>query len=576
MSWTPLEQWLVTEADTPQQQPYDLPDQVSLPPAALRSRALQLAAGLQQRRITRLVLQFDDASELAVALLGAWRAGATPILAAEGQLPADAELDCVLPASEGQQRSPLTVLGDRSGTLSVAELLTAPLAPAPLSPAATLLLCTSGSSGRPKLILKRLHQLSTEVRTLHQLWGTELAGAVVIGSVAAHHIYGLLYRVLWPLAAGVPFMRIARPFPEEMQQASAAFAHTVWVASPALLKRLGDAFDFQSLRGVRRIFSSGGALPAPAAAVIASRGGQWPLEIYGSSETGGIGWRQGQQPWQPFPGITVSCDARGALQLASPYLPDHRPFVTADAVTLHSDGRFELGARLDRIVKLEDKRISLPQIEQRLCAHPWVVDARLGVLQERRAFLGAVVALSPAGRAALRTQGRRAVTGTLREWLAHHTERLALPRRWRLVRELPFTAQDKLPAATLEVLLRAPRPRLPEQLDSVPNAHNEWTVQLRVPLDLAHFSGHFPGTPVLPGVVQISWALTIARQLLPGLPPRFGGMEVIKFQRLARPDDQLELQLRWDEARGKLYFSYRSGAAACSSGRILLGASHDE
>jgi len=49
-------------------------------------------------------------------------------------------------------------------------------------------------------------------------------------------------------------------------------------------------------------------------------------------------------------------------------------------------------------------------------------------------------------------------------------------------------------------------------------------------------------------------------------------MEVLKFQQLARPGDHLELSLRFDHARGKLYFAYHNAGKPCSSGRILLGA----
>ena len=101
----------------------------------------------------------------------------------------------------------------------------------------------------------------------------------------------------------------------------------------------------------------------------------------------------------------------------------------------------------------------------------------------------------------------------------------------------------------------------------------EWQLELEVPLDLAHFSGHFPRTPVLPGVVQIDWAQHLARQVMT-LPPRFAGMEVLKFQQLVRPGDRLQLSLRFDTDKGKLYFAYRNGEAACSSGRILLVADH--
>ncbi|WP_164566698.1 acyl-CoA synthetase, partial [Pseudomonas viridiflava] len=119
---------------------------------------------------------------------------------------------------------------------------------------------------------------------------------------------------------------------------------------------------------------------------------------------------------------------------------------------IDTDGRFELLGRLDRIVKLEEKRISLPLIEQALVTHEWVREARLGVVQENRASLGALVVLSDNGLLALRTQGRRALTEALRQHLRPHCEALALPRRWRLLRQMPLNAQDKLPQADVEAM----------------------------------------------------------------------------------------------------------------------------
>lgn len=101
----------------------------------------------------------------------------------------------------------------------------------------------------------------------------------------------------------------------------------------------------------------------------------------------------------------------------------------------------------------------------------------------------------------------------------------------------------------------------------------EWSLQLSVPPDLAYFSGHFPKAPVLPGVVQVEWALNLGRQLLK-LDGAFAGMEVLKFQQLVRPGDEIQLHLRFDAERGKLYFAYRNDTATCSSGRILLGPAH--
>ena len=77
----------------------------------------------------------------------------------------------------------------------------------------------------------------------------------------------------------------------------------------------------------------------------------------------------------------------------------------------------------------------------------------------------------------------------------------------------------------------------------------------------------------MPGVVQVDWALSLGRQLM-NLPEKFAGMEVLKFQQLVRPGDEIQLHLRFDPARGKLYFAYRNETATCSSGRILLEVVH--
>jgi acyl-coenzyme A synthetase/AMP-(fatty) acid ligase len=432
MSWLELELLLLAAHPA---RPVSLAP--SLQHGELREQALRLAAGLQARGVRRLAVHLEDAAELAVALLGAWRAGAKVLL------PADLQ---------GQTRQRLSPhvdlwLSEQPGDANLTNLLAEPLPGAVLAlDDCALTLCTSGSSGEAKLIDKTLRQLGNEVRALEQLWGAELGRACIVGSVAAQHIYGLLFRVLWPLCAGRPFVRRAQPFPEDLQrvsleyasggsasvasadepvfnaESSSAAASTLpgfaWVASPALLKRMGDNLDWPALSRVRRVFSSGGALPLQAARQLRDSLGQWPTEIFGSSETGGIAWRQGGELWQPFAGVRASLNSAGALRIESPYLPSGHIEQTADGARFEADGRFELLGRLDRIVKLEEKRISLPMLEQALAEHPWVEDARLGVIQANRAYLGALVALSDAGLHALRNQGRRSLTGQLRQHLS--------------------------------------------------------------------------------------------------------------------------------------------------------------
>ncbi|MDZ5432400.1 AMP-binding protein [Pseudomonas fluorescens] len=531
--------------------------------AQLCEQALNLAAGLQAKGVQRIAVHLEDAADLAIALLGAWRAGVSVLL------PADLQ-------AQNRQRWSGEVdlwLTDQPDDARLGDFQHSPLAAAALDlDHCSLSLCTSGSSGEPKRIEKSLRQLANEIQALEQLWGANLGPACIIGSVATQHIYGLLFRVLWPLCAGRPFVRKQLAFPEDLQRASRLHPAFAWVASPALLKRMGDNLDWPALSAVRQVFSSGGALPGEAAQSLHERLHQWPTEIFGSSETGGIAWRQGHDLWQPFADVALRQDKDGALLITSPYLPPGHVEHTADAARIEPDGRFELLGRLDRIVKLEEKRISLPMLEQALTSHDWVGEARLGVVQENRASLGALLVLSDAGLHALRNQGRRSVTEALRQHLSQHCEALALPRRWRLLRQLPLNAQGKLPQADVEALLLAPRPKAPQVLEQIEN-EGEWSLQLAVPPDLAYFSGHFPRAPVLPGVVQVEWALSLGQQLM-DLPKKFAGMEVLKFQQLVRPGDEVQLHLRFDPTRSKLYFAYRNETATCSSGRILLEAVH--
>lgn len=526
--------------------------------AQLCEQALRLAGGLHRRAIKHVAIHLEDAAELAIALLGAWRAGVSVLL------PADLQ-------AQTRQRWDAQVDLWITSTQALAALFDAPLNAAELNlDTCHLSLCTSGSSGEPKRIDKTLRQMANEVQALEQLWGAELGTACMIASVAAQHIYGLLFRVLWPLCAGRSFVRTQLAFPEDMQRVSREHPSFAWVASPALLKRMTDNLDWSALSAVQRVFSSGGALPVEAAQALHERLGQWPTEILGSSETGGIAWRQGQTLWQPFADVQLSQSEDGALRITSAYLPVGHVEHTADAARIEADGRFELLGRLDRIVKLEEKRISLPMLELALVSHEWVAEARLGVVHENRASLGALLVLSDKGLFALREHGRRALTQALRQHLSEHCEALALPRRWRLLRNLPLNSQGKLPQAQVDALLLAPRPKQPE-IVSQREDEGQWTLSLSIPPDLAYFSGHFPKTPVLPGVVQVEWAMNLGQQLL-DLPPRFAGMEVLKFQQLVRPGDAIELTLRFDRERSKLHFAYRNATAACASGRIVLEA----
>lgn len=92
---------------------------------------------------------------------------------------------------------------------------------------------------------------------------------------------------------------------------------------------------------------------------------------------------------------------------------------------------------------------------------------------------------------------------------------------------------------------------------------------LAMDADLTAFQGHFPGNPILPGVVQVDWAVRFGTEAFGDLG-RFRGIERLKFQELIRPGETLELHLGFDPGLGRLRFRYLAGAVRKSSGVMLF------
>lgn len=526
---------------------------------------LAAAAGWRQaferEGLTSVGLYVEDGFDFAAALFGAWHAGT------QVWLPAD-----TLPATLARLGGHVQrMAGDLPAALD-------PLRPEPaaattdwriLDPEWTgLTVYTSGSSGEPAAIGKRLAQVFDEVGALQRAWPDLAPTALVQATVSHQHIYGLLFRVLWPLAAGRPFATARLAFPEDIAGALAR-GPSLLVASPAHLKRLPHNLPWPAARaGLDAVFSSGGVLPDEALPDCRDLLGRTPIEVYGSSETGGVAWRrrdpEAAAAWRALPGVQIRVED-GALWVRSPHLAGRDWTPSADRAEGDAEGFVLLGRR-DRIAKIEEKRISLDAIERVLAADAGVAAVRVVVLPGPRSQLGGVVVPTEAGWAALDAAGRRAFGDGLRATLATHVDASVRPRRWRYTWALPLNSQGKTTEAALLALFdpRRPHARL---LTREPGAAR---LRLSIDADLPWFDGHFPGAPIVPGVTQVDWAIGFARELF-ALPPAFHGLEALKFQQVIAPGGSVELSLDFAPERGQLNFRLTSAAGPHAGGRILFG-----
>lgn len=92
---------------------------------------------------------------------------------------------------------------------------------------------------------------------------------------------------------------------------------------------------------------------------------------------------------------------------------------------------------------------------------------------------------------------------------------------------------------------------------------------LAVPQDCVWFEGHFDGAPILSGVAQIDWVMSLALSELE-VAQAFEGIDVLKFQNVIMPGDELTMTLDHIPEKNQLRFQMQSGHRPLSSGRIVL------
>jgi acyl-coenzyme A synthetase/AMP-(fatty) acid ligase len=419
---------------------------------ALVGRVAALRAQLDRHPGTRWAVIAPDTFDFACALLAAWLAGKTPVLVPNAQSMRawrDAlQLDGVIGNAplDGLPR----VAADRGTETAAAELR--------IPPASELFMFTSGSTGPPRQVRKELRHLQAELEVLESMWGHDLGGRRSYASVSHQHMYGLLFRLLWPLTTGRPFASFDLEFPEHL--VGGFEPGSVLVASPALLKRLGG-LDGQAGHPWHRVFSSGGLLPEQAARDSERLLGTTPVEVLGSTESGGVAWRQRSgrrdaERWRTLDEVRIRADQDGFLCVSSPFTGHSGWFRMGDLVRIRRDRSFELLGRGDRIAKIEDKRVSLAEIEQWLSTHEYVADcAAVAVDDDARQAIGLVIVLTQSGRMQLAEQGRQRLARALRKALRERFEAVVMPRRFRYVETIPVNPQGKREHHALVRLLRA-------------------------------------------------------------------------------------------------------------------------
>ncbi|WP_349879213.1 fatty acid--CoA ligase family protein [Micromonospora sp. HUAS YX12] len=355
-------------------------------------------------------------------------------------------------------------------------------------PRSTQTFLTSGSTGRPVGVVRTAAAILADARRVAAFLAYG-ADAPVVVAAPLFHAYGFNYGLVGPMLAGAPVRHCpARSVPSQLARVVRAVQARTLIALPFHYGLLADALGqsaahaggtraepASALAGLVRAVSAGGPLPPGAPGRIARQAAFQLYNCYGSSEAGAVtlnmvtGAEADGEIGTPLPGVSlrttepVDPTLPGELLLRSESLAVGRLgpdgglvplptrdgwYATGDLARPSTGGGVRLAGRLDAVINVGGRTVSLVDIEHVLRAHPGVADAH--VQAEDDGLRGQV----PAARVVLRSA---AELGQVLRWCRDRLEPHQMPRRIEAVTVLPRSATGKVlaghggPAPAMEV-----------------------------------------------------------------------------------------------------------------------------
>ena len=283
---------------------------------------------------------------------------------------------------------------------------------------------SSGSSGGPSSVLHEWSTLDQEVGALAHLFA---ATRRIVAAVPAHHIYGFLFTVLLPSRLGCAVLDVRSGSPAAL--GARLQAGDLLVAFPTVWEAASEARVVWPAGVVGA--SSGAALKRGLFSELRERGLGGLIDVYGSTETGGIGWRtDGVGAFRLFEHWS-KLDEDRLLKAAGAYpLPD--------AVTWVDPEHLIPGPRRDHAVQVGGVNVHPSRARSVLLAHDEVADAavRLMRIDEGERLKAFVVPKDPQA-------DLRRLRASLVDWVETRLTVAERPRAFRFGPGVPLTDAGK-------------------------------------------------------------------------------------------------------------------------------------
>jgi acyl-coenzyme A synthetase/AMP-(fatty) acid ligase len=355
---------------------------------------------------------------------------------------------------------------------------------------ASIILYTSGTTGRPVAHCHGCDFIQAAMAAWRDAIVPDARDTTLVATVPGQHMFGLESTVLLPL--GCPWVTILeeRPFyPADIVRAlNSVTNRRVLITTPLHLRALLE--QKIALPEIYRIVTATAPL-APELAIAAEAAcGAQVIEVFGSTETGMIATRHTAQKTS----YTVRADTVVTLAgSGSEALVDaphfKKPVPLQDHLLLTPDG-FEVLGRGQDMIKVAGKRASMSGLSAILSVLPGVKDGVFAMGKEESPG-------SPARPIAV------VVAPTLSAHDIQHALRREIPsafvpRRIIFTDQIPRTSLGKVQAQALMALIE-----------------KRSTMQFSISAEHPALPGHFPGNPIVPGVVTLDHVLDLIDTQMP-------------------------------------------------------------
>jgi acyl-coenzyme A synthetase/AMP-(fatty) acid ligase len=417
-----------------------------------------------------------------------------------------------------------------------------------------VLLYTSGSMGAPVAQPKTLMHLATGARVLGERLSSDVGGGLpaiqrMICSVPSQHMFGVETSVMLSLVHGIPVLDRRPLLPGDVRDAFAASAPGAWIATPLHLRSLVQAGD--PVPNCRVVIASTMLLSQGLARQTEALVDAPVLEIYGSTETGVLAMRRTarETQWRPVHGVKLQ-SLDDATQAQGSHFAS--PVTLQDQVDIDATGRFTLLGRQADLIKIAGRRASLAGLNLLLQEMPGLED---GVF-----YMPATD--NPTERLCLIHSGPALDRTATECWLRARLDPVFLPRTLISVDRLPRSDNGKLQRLALDQMYaqwRAAARRLPPSTE----------IEFAVPKDHPALQGHFPGRPIVPGVLLLDHVMahmsaTLNRQVVL--------LQQVKFASALLPDETARVAFDTDGQRVNFsVVALRDGVAVrLASGSLFL------